>query len=288
MQTLNITPGSLTAMNVLVNYSSDSESEQESSPGYGNADITAPKENIEDDFVRAALKDLQSFAASVENESTKMLDERKPLQQADVAAHDPDPEDLKFLSFLKEINAIPDPSTDHTQARLPTPPPPTSEPELPAPPPPPPPPPTEGLALFEAHDSWSGSQSTLASVQEIQARLLNLSLLPAPSINQKDLQRRLLEFAIRIVDWEKGGLEETYFLGKERAEAILARHRSEITTDDPLPPFGGIVGSMIKRLYELEQMATPYGWTPIWDAEDEAYGFQHIRTVGGLSLRINC
>ncbi|KAG0255903.1 hypothetical protein BG011_004859 [Mortierella polycephala] len=278
MQTLKITPGSLTAMNVLVDYSSDSDSEQESSPGYGKVGTTAPRDSIEDDFVRAALNDLQSFAASVENDPTKMLGEGKPSQQPVVATHDPDPEDLKFLSFLKEIDAIPDPSTDHTQARPPTPPPPTSpEPQLP-PPPPPPPPPTEALALFEEHDSWNGSQSTLASVQEIQARLLNLSLLPVPSIDQKDLQRRLLEFAIRTVDWEKGGLEETYFLGKDRAEAILARQGSETATDGPLPPFGGIVGSMIKRLYELEQMATPYGWMPVWDAEDEAYGFQHIRT----------
>ncbi|KAF9940534.1 hypothetical protein BGZ67_007504 [Mortierella alpina] len=94
------------------------------------------------------------------------------------------------------------------------------------------------------------------------------------------MKRRLLEFAIRISDWKNGGLDDAYFLGKERAEAMAGHLQRPIATSDQdvIPPFGGVVGAMVKLVQELEQMVAPYGWSCVWDAEDEAYGFQHIRT----------
>ncbi|KAG0307006.1 hypothetical protein BGZ97_000532 [Linnemannia gamsii] len=107
----------------------------------------------------------------------------------------------------------------------------------------------------------------------------------------QDLERRLLEFAIRIVDWKKDGLEEAYFLGQDLADALdqeAAAAAAAVTGVEggntqeglvaALPDFGGIVGSMIQYMFRLEQMVTPNAWMAVWDTEDEAYGFQHVRT----------
>jgi len=250
-------------MNALVNYASDSDSENEEPP------VTQQQQQRqqgqqEDDFLLSALKDLQSFADSVD----------------DGPGDRPDIDEDGFQSFLKEIDAIPCPSEDRDQPVLPPPPPPPSEPfeTGTSPPPPPPPPPETSLTTHLGNIQ----ETTLHHVKSIHSRLHHISLLPSTSIDQKDLERRLLEFAIRIVDWEKGGLYEAYFLGKELADAVVAYQQQGGTMSSDsveLPSFGGVVGSMIKHLHHLEHMAAPLGWSPIWDADDEAYGFQHSRTV---------
>src|SRR5690606_11000922 len=111
-------------------------------------------------------------------------------------------------------------------------------------------------------------------------------------IDEKYLKKQLTEFADRIKDGERGGTEEAYFVGKERAIALatlIQEHpsssslssstssESEYThvkvkeqcdagltltrmTTTPLPPYGGIVGSMLRYLTSLEQMVGPHGW----------------------------
>ncbi|KAG0216714.1 hypothetical protein BGX31_000496 [Mortierella sp. GBA43] len=120
----------------------------------------------------------------------------------------------------------------------------------------------------------------LSALRDIQdfAALIDDDDTPPEDPSDPDLERRLLEFAIRMVDWEKGGLYEAYFLGKERANVILACQQGTLPDHVELPTFGGIVGSILNHLHHLEHMAAPLGWTAVWDVEDEAYGFQHSRT----------
>ncbi|KAF9357812.1 hypothetical protein BGX26_003031 [Mortierella sp. AD094] len=281
-------------MNVLVNYASDSDSEGENDnppttyrqpiSQQQQQDIENVKE-VDDDFVSAALKDLQSFAAAVQEESSNGYSMPSNPSEERIGVSD-DPEDLGLLSFLKEIDSIPCPPEEQGQGQeQPPPPPPPMSPSVSSAvdPPPPPPPLLDSKTLLPLHHGNGDlKEVTSLEIQMVHSRLYNLSLLPSSPIDQKDLERRLLEFAIRIVDWERGGLYESYFLGQERAEAIN-NHRhiaDEITPTEPteLPPFGGVVGSMIKYMFDLEQMVAPIGWAATWDAEDEAYGFQHLRT----------
>ncbi|KAF9575558.1 hypothetical protein EC968_002494 [Mortierella alpina] len=276
-------------MNVLANYASDSDSEDDSQP---KEQVRNSAEDKDDEFVLAALKDLQDFAASVqgegvgEHESIGTTDRRigntaeASVNSTNSALED----DRQFLSFLDEINSIP--YTPHDQPPPPSttpppPPPPPSEKQSSIPPPPPPPPPPledsrESEAILGDYDV----EATTRSIESLFNRLDHLALLPSTSMDPKDMKRRLLEFAIRIFDWKNGGLDDAYFLGKERAEAMAFRLQGPIAESDQdiFPPFGGVVGAMVKLLQELEQMVAPYGWSCVWDAEDEAYGFQHSRT----------
>ncbi|KAG0322264.1 hypothetical protein BGZ99_003417 [Dissophora globulifera] len=239
-------------MNVLANYASDSDSETEQKPQEHRSNIpnNAGDEDDDDDvddFVRAALKDLQSFAASVDVPES-------PSGSPDA-----------LLDNSYQI--------DHVAP--PPPPPPETSPAAPSGPIPPPPPssPLPTLLSSTRQQDVDSNASTYHDIQMIHSRLYHLSALPLPSIDSKDLHRRLLEFATRIRDWERGGLFASYFLGKERADALTA-----LSDTIELPPFGGVVGPMIRLMYELERIVAPSGWSAIWDSEDEAYGFKHTRT----------
>ncbi|KAG0278236.1 hypothetical protein BGZ95_004433 [Linnemannia exigua] len=313
-------------MNALVNYGTDSESEDEDNLHSASIQVQSTKLNNqdkedEDDPILAALKDLQDFAASVndsENRNdnvTQQTSSSSNIGSGGESVVQQDDDELKFLSFLQEIDAIPNP--DEPQLPAPPPPPPAESPividYIPPPPPPPlPPSPSDTTtippALSLSSQALSGTATTTTtttatppsttesiqeSVQMIYNRLYYISLLPSASSAFQDLERRLLEFAIRIVDWTKGGMEEAYFLGPELADALAKEaaatcamevdgsSREEVGREETaleLPDFGGIVGSMIQYMFRLEQMATPNGWMAVWDTQDEAYGFQHVRT----------
>ncbi|KAF8941521.1 hypothetical protein BGZ47_007358 [Haplosporangium gracile] len=295
-------------MNALVNYGTDSDSDSDDddiSLTHSTKKTTGAQartttnnnanEEEEDDPILTALKDLQDFAASVnENGSELSPSDSTNRTAAATGSGEPmeqDQEELKFLSFLQEIDAIPNP--DDEQPPPPPPPPPPSESPLDfdnVPPPPPAPSSTSIPALSSTSASTTESQANSGttaesihqSVQMIYNRLYHISLLPSSSSVTQDLERRLLEFAIRIVDWKKGGLEEAYFLGQDLADALALEVDGSISTQEgvvtALPDFSGIVGSMIQYMFRLEQMATPNGWMAVWDTEDEAYGFQHVRT----------
>ncbi|KAF9951306.1 hypothetical protein BGZ70_001038 [Mortierella alpina] len=285
-------------MNVLANYASDSDSEDDSQtrePARNSAD------DNDDEFVLAALKDLQNFAASVQGEgaggceSTGISDRRigNTVQLSVNSVDQATDDDLKFRSFLDEINSIPytqpdqpHPPSTHSPPSPPPPPPPpplSPPPEIPSSTPPPPPPP--GDSIESSNTEYHDIEATTHSIESVFSRLDHLSLLPSTSMDPKDMKRRLLEFAIRISDWKNGGLDDAYFLGKERAEAMVGHLQAPIAASDQdvHPPFGGIVGAMVKLVQELEQMVAPHGWSCVWDAEDEAYGFQHIRTPSAPS-----
>lgn len=300
-------------MNALVNYGTDSDSEDDdispthktTRPANTQAQTTTNNNEDQDDPILAALKDLQDFAASVSENNLEPSSSNTTTADATAAGSgepmEQDQDELQFLSFLQEIDAIPNP--DDVQ-----PPPPPSPP--PPPPPPseaplainniPPPPPSSSITIASPPPTTSASMTTTESihqsVQNIYNRLYYISLLPSASTVAQDLERRLLEFAIRIVDWTKGGLEEAYFLGQDLADA-LAQEAAAATGDEggstpegvvaDLPDFGGIVGSMIQYMFRLEQMITPNGWMAVWDTEDEAYGFQHVRTVSCFFSRIS-
>ncbi|CAO3568263.1 unnamed protein product [Mortierella alpina] len=277
-------------MNVLANYASDSDSEDNAQPKEPARNSADDKDN---EFVLAALKDLQNFAASVQGEGVGGLgsvetSDRHSGNTAEASMNSVDQatrDDLKFRSFLDEINSIPYTPQDqsHPPSTPPPPPPPplSPSPEIPSsiPPPPPPPPPADSIELKSSTGNYD-IKATTHSIESVFSRLDHLSLLPSTSMDPKDMKRRLLEFAIRISDWKNGGLNDAYFLGKERAEAMAGHLQAPFAASgkDVYPPFGGIVGAMVKFVQELEQMVAPHGWSCVWDAEDEAYGFQHIRT----------
>ena len=277
-----------TAMNVLANYASDSDSEDDSQP---KEQPRNGAEDKDDDFVLAALKDLQNFAASVQgegvggNKSVGTTDQRTSTTEDPVRSKDPAvDDDIKFRSFLDEINSIPYMPEDQPQPPSTTPPPPPPQsppPELPSSIPPPPP---EDSRESEISIGDRDIEGTTRNIESIYSRLDHLSLLPSTSMDPRDMKRRLLEFAIRIFDWKNKGLDDAYFLGTERAGAMAGHLQGSSAAQDhvDLPAFGGIVGAMVKLMYELEQMVAPHGWSCVWDADDEAYGFQHIRTVGGF------
>jgi len=270
-------------MDFLAGYASDSDSDSElAGPTRGRSN---PKDQDEENIL-AALKDLQSFAAMVDPASTSSFTSRPTTAPSINSSRSQDsgapatevPEDQQFLSFLKEIEAIPIPETG---TQPPPPPSPSTQTDNALAPPPPPPPPTSD----DPNSTFASLLDTGKAVHAIYNRLQNLSLLPSPAIDTKDLERRLLEFEVRIEDWENSGLETWYFLGADRSQAIhLAEKQLHTTVVDQLdrtfmPAFGGIVGAMEKRVQELELQAAPFGWRVIWDPEEEAYGFEHIRTV---------
>ncbi|KAG0227874.1 hypothetical protein BGW42_002528 [Actinomortierella wolfii] len=301
-------------MNALVNYSdddSDSEQEQPKVAAATNSGSTAPtggqeEENDEDDDIMAKLKELQDFAAMVgsdddDSSAVPPPPPPPPLPQLsdgkDNTTQDPVPQsststkddqnqkldqeekDRLFATFMDEINAIPTTTLVQTHPPPPPPTPPRSNLDDVPPPPPPPPDTVDTPSVSWVAINLPGTETP----QNVYNRLHNLSLLPGTAIDQKDTERRLIEFAIRILDWEQGGLRPGYFLGEERAKKIeeFARMSKEALTDEllsALPPFGGVVGAMLKHIQELEALAAPEGWQAVWDASEEAYGFRHWRT----------
>ncbi|KAF9154428.1 hypothetical protein BG015_000977 [Linnemannia schmuckeri] len=305
-----------------------------------------PDENDdEDDFVSAALKDLQSFAASVDDSTASaqvddaMVSEAVPVEdpslstataiaavsgaqpsrdsdQFDTTDMDVDQPDtasnmttatatvpqsttpidftaeqqIIFDSFLQEISAIP-------LLPLPS----TDQPPLPP--------------RTSSHDPSSASTSKSTPVdddghwiqaqtpQTIYSRIHQLSTLPKTErFNPKEVENRLIEFAIRLLDWEQGGLKHVYFLGEERASRELESRRrkeeeekkvsGESSDDDEedesesgagrggsLPRYGGVVGEMIEFMYAVEKIAPPDDhWSVVWSLKELSYGFCHPAT----------
>ncbi|KAF9586138.1 hypothetical protein BGW38_009322 [Lunasporangiospora selenospora] len=289
-------------MNMLVDYASESESEDEVTLAPSKKQefalpVKDANERGDDDFILAALKDLQDFAASVDTsnqqETTSTAnDSKEENRQQDTEsstshATADDLEDLQLLAFLKEVDAIPFPADEHDptfSSQPPPPPPPPPDPMQEADPPPPLETPSEEVGVHES----SALDSVSQCVYSAHVRLQQLFILPASNLDLKDLERRILEFAIRIVDWENGGLESSYFLGEAKANAEAQQsvpspgtEATQSATD--WVPYGGVLGSMLKHLHELEYLAAPTGWISIWDPADEAYGFQHVRTGAYLS-----
>jgi hypothetical protein len=286
----------------------------------GDTLMMDPVEVGDDDIVSAALKDLQSFAESVEPDvetssttTTPVLDlivtsDRslnativdKPMLSPTTAAELTEAsrsielsseQQLAFDVFLQEIDNIPMTTEDQSH------------------------PPGSHSTTNEAHTrdcpadlpfdelEWQKAQP----VQSIYSRMHQLSLLNSPTIDQKDIENRLIEFAIRILDWERGGMRPEYFVGEARSQAMVERkaagkvfegsdqveqdrndqggsdnddHDNDMNQDDSqLPPYAGIVGEMLKHMYTVEQSAAPSGWRVVWNPKDSSYGFRHLASV---------
>ncbi|KAF9181748.1 hypothetical protein BGZ50_005348 [Haplosporangium sp. Z 11] len=262
----------------------------------------------DDMFVSAALKDLQTFAAAIDTNTVSSIqadDDSKESSAMEVDQEEPaatlsprkGPEltveqQTTMDAFLKEIDALPLTSKDQSQ---------------------PPPHPSsiynsgtaehvdaknksldsnESPSVFDTH--WQQSQTA----QSIYSRIHQLSLISSPTLDPKAMEDRLIEYAIRILDWEQGGLKPGYFLGEERAMAIskideessrIKEHAleddeenddqddeddSDVTTTQ-LPAFGGVVGEVLEYMHKVEQSAAPPGWKIVWNAKDTSYGFRH-------------
>ncbi|KAG0054090.1 hypothetical protein BGZ83_011974 [Gryganskiella cystojenkinii] len=286
----------------------------------------------DEEFVSSSLKFLQDFAASVDEKSSPdsdMLTTADPMNTVECAAttiHDSNLEELVmskefttepdriqsptkmtpeqqelFDAFMARIDALPLTTKDQTRPPL------SSSPLRPETP--------STLESRLAAQEKSGQQwLRTASIQSIYSRIHQLSRLLSPLIQQetKNLEKSLVKFAIRILDWEKGGLRPGYFLGEERA-AALDRRNNEIKKNDvdddkdeneddqmdidedgeengqedrvdevhdqELPPHGGIVGDMIETMTKVEQQAVPSGWKVVWDAVAGSYSFLHLASV---------
>ncbi|KAG0221177.1 hypothetical protein BGX31_010112 [Mortierella sp. GBA43] len=283
----------------------------------GDTLMMDPVEGGDDDIVSAALKDLQSFAESVEPDmeissttTTPVLDPTvtngrsldativdKPmlslttvteLTEASRSIELSSDQQLAFDAFLQEIDNIPMTTEDQSH------------------------PPGSHSTTNEAHTrdcpadlpfdelEWQKAQP----VQSIYSRMHQLSLLNSPTIDQKDIENRLIEFAIRILDWERGGMRPEYFMGEARSQAMVERkaagkvfegsdqverdrndqggsdnddHDNDMNQDDSqLPSYAGIVGDMLKHMYTVEQLAAPSGWRVVWNPKDSSYGFRHL------------
>ncbi|KAF9546282.1 hypothetical protein EC957_009895 [Mortierella hygrophila] len=191
-----------------------------------------------------------------------------------------------FDTFLQEINAIP-------LLPLPS----TNQPPLP------PLPPgastsistaslslTSTALLNDDDDHWIQAQTP----QTIYSRIHQLSTLPQTDrFNPKEVENRLIEFAIRLLDWEQGGLKPVYFLGEERAiRELESRRRDEERSgeggiDDEvdlqggssLPRYSGVVGEMIEFMHTIEKIApSDDHWTVVWNRKELSYGFFHPAT----------
>lgn len=193
-----------------------------------------------------------------------------------------------FDSFMAQIDALPLTLKDQTR-----------------------PPPSSNPGLSPEFDlQWQQE----ASVQSIYSRIHQLSLLSSPLIQSqaKELEKALIKFAIRILDWEKNGLRASYFLGEQRSEALDRRKQLTAQNNDgdgsmdedmendetssqnvnnvngsgtgELPPYSGVVGSMLETMIKVEQEAAPTGWKVIWDPQEDAYRFFHLRTVSDIVL----
>ncbi|KAF8949360.1 hypothetical protein BGZ47_005583 [Haplosporangium gracile] len=333
-QTPEGTPGTRTPdLREETNAQQDNQEEQQQQQQDENDD--------EDDFVLAALKDLQSFAASVDDFTASAQDdddtiasvavpvENSPLATATaivtVSGAQPSPDldefdstdmevdqtdtattttapqsttsieftteqQIVFDSFLQEIKAIPLlplPSTD----QLPLPPRKSSHGPSSAS--------TSKSTLVDDDDCWIQAQTP----QTIYSRIHQLSTLPqTEKFNPKEVENRLIEFAIRLLDWEQGGLKHVYFLGEERAFRELESRRrkeeeekkiSRESSDDDegdesesdagrggtVPRYGGVVGEMIEFMHTVEEIAPPDDhWSVVWSLKELSYGFYHPAT----------
>ncbi|KAF9413091.1 hypothetical protein BGZ94_000827 [Podila epigama] len=271
----------------------------------------------EENYISAAMKELQSLAASVDDtsnipkesngdreitpdlESPDLAPEKAAEEDSSSDEDDNDKDDIDkeeendkktaqftpappsltpeqtliFQQFMERIDAIPLTSVDQSE------PPPYPKKLVPAPP----------LDPMQIELDWQRSQS----VQSVYSRIHCLSLLESPAVDNEDIESRLIEFAIRILDWEQGGLNSVYFLGPERAyfesqsdKASDHDRRTRLSSEEPKeslpPPFGGVVGETLQNLYELEAIAAPPRWSLKWNPQEESYGFHHIST-GTLS-----
>ncbi|ORZ09720.1 hypothetical protein BCR41DRAFT_135308 [Lobosporangium transversale] len=288
-------------MNALVNYTSDSDPEFEqedvshatttkrsisqrpnlTNNTNNNCTIDGAEDDGDENYVAAALKDIRNLATiAPAPPSNHIMQCTSPSPMQDNENEGLASEDLEVMAFLKTIEDIPYPSDEQDAVLLPPPPPPPSIAPTTVTPPPPPPPPPPPFSLLEASldvqpgddKSKKALETTLQDIHTIQNRLYYISLLPSSTVDQKDLDRRLLEFATRVKDWEKGGLYESYFVGKERAEAMANNTNFYLSEAEKstLPPFGGVMGTMIKHMYDLENIVAPPGWIAVWDADDEA------------------
>ncbi|KAF9955096.1 hypothetical protein BGZ70_010349 [Mortierella alpina] len=359
-------------MNSLVSYASDSESDADeiippgpglaapaaghssaqhpSSPkhhGSHNSDenapttaLTANTEHGQDDFVSAALKDLQTFAASVSDDTSALLETPEPDpplvsldnrisfeygpsdMDVDHTSADVVPDDdiimaedtaveavvsppttpveltseqqVIFDAFMLKINAIPLVSQSPSLPPQDTDPAETKD---------------ERQEYMLSDQKWQQS----ASVQEIYSRLHQLSLLSSPTLDSQLLEDRLIEFAIRILDWDRGGMKPAYFMGEERVQflsqqeakskskgqdrssshATSSDHSDDDSEDerqgedktaiDP-PPYAGVVAAMLELMRTTEQAAAPDGWEVVWDPMSNSYGFRHWDQVRGPCL----
>ncbi|KAF9558254.1 hypothetical protein EC968_007194 [Mortierella alpina] len=353
-------------MNSLVSYASDSESDAEeiipppapgsvaSTAGHSSAQelsfaehhgpripdenapatVTEDTEHAEDDFVSAALKDLQTFAASVSDDTSTLP--KSPALEASLDSQDNSAsteQDSTDMDVHQEsAHVVPDDdvimaeSTAVAEAGSP----PTKSVELT----------TEQQAIFDAfmlkidaiplvpqNQSFPPPETDpfvskdarqehilsdlkwrqSASVQEIYSRLHQLSLLPSPTLDAQMLEDRLIEFAIRILDWDRGGMKPAYFVGEERARFLLDQqtrakrkdldrsksssagsdNSDEESEDDSLvndtaamdpPPYGGVVAEMLELMRKTEKAAAPDGWEVVWDAPRNSYEFRHWDT----------
>ncbi|KAG0208097.1 hypothetical protein BGX28_000853 [Mortierella sp. GBA30] len=279
----------------------------------------------ENDFVSAALKDLQSFAATVDTsiEVPEMLSKESTTADASLinpTDMDVDQETVKddapdstvtkdaillpprapveltleqqaiFDAFMQQINDIPLTTKDQSL------PPPISLH------------PNSSTSAKYLEDTTNSATSEMqwqqsASIQAIYSRMHHLSLLSSPKVDPKELEDRLIEFAIRILDWEQRGMKPAYFLGEERAQFLLKREavtasnqdrsRSEDgsdaededdveddqdTTNTLPPPYGGVVAEMLELMSRTEQSAAPNGWKVVFNAAENSYGFQHLES----------
>ncbi|CAO3567218.1 unnamed protein product [Mortierella alpina] len=288
-------------------------------------------EHGQNDFVSAALRDLQTFAASVSDDtntlpetpvpepSLESLDKSISIVQgpsdmdvdhtsvlivpdddiimtegtAEEAAVSPpttpvvltSEQQAIFDAFMLKINAIP------LVSQSPSPPPQETDPVEAR---------DERQEYMLSDQKWQQS----ASVQEIYSRLHQLSLLPSPTLDPQTLEDRLIEFAIRILDWDRGGMKPVYFMGEERVQFLSQqearakskghdRSDSHATSSDDSdddsedgrqsedkasidpPPYGGVVAAMLELMRRTEQAAAPDGWDVVWDTMSNSYGFRH-------------
>ncbi|GJJ77364.1 hypothetical protein EMPS_09723 [Entomortierella parvispora] len=262
-------------------------------------------------FISNSLKFLQDFAASVDpkpdvdpdtQESTTMdegiggttptsLSEAGPVATLENTVADSSKDDdripsptimtpeqqVLFDAFMAQIDALPLTRKDQTRPPL------SSKPG----------------SSMELDLKWQQE----ASVQSIYSRIHQLSLLSSPLLQSqaKELEKALIKFAIRILDWEKNGLKPSYFLGEQRSEALNRRKQLDAQDNDgdvsmdedmekqeeskqdsketgELPPYGGVVGSMLETMTRVEQEAAPSEWKVIWDPQEDAYKFFHIKS----------
>ncbi|KAG0087129.1 hypothetical protein BGZ93_011137 [Podila epicladia] len=252
---------------------------------------TTTDDASDETFISAALKELQSFAASVsenmpisdavakepipelqtvDNESSGEEEDEEEIIPAPAPSLLLTPEQQAvFKAFIERIDAIPLTSADQSH---------------------PPMVPKRPLSVQDREQlelDWQRYQS----VPSIYRRIHRLSTLESPTLNYEELEARLIEFAIRILDWEQGGLNAVYFLGPARAVYVAGREgrdgREDVNRSEEAqegdgefpPPYGGVVGETLQHLYELESTAAPPPWKLVWNAEEEAFSFHHIVTV---------
>ncbi|KAF9999763.1 hypothetical protein BGZ65_004932, partial [Modicella reniformis] len=270
--------------------------------------------------VSIALQDLQSFAASMEAAM-----ESSPTTTTPTPTPTPTPttttsssavslsveltpeQQLAFNTFLQDIDDIPLTAKDQSRPPHQSSPSLAQEPDLNHDPVS-----SSGVSssLLSSADSsldeleWQKSQT----VQSIYSRMHQLSLLTSPTVDLKDIENRLIEFAIRILDWEQGGMKPAYFMGEARALAETQRETAKKTLESSdadeldeeekekveeeeeededihqdqdllLPPYAGIVGEMLEHMHTVEQSAAPAGWKIVWSPKDGAYRFRHVAT----------